>query len=67
MESPQQRVAANSNGFRVSEASFWAGAFAIGCHRLRPLCSINAPYIVACRGYVEAVGDLSRYAYEIAE
>jgi hypothetical protein len=31
-------------------AVFGALLFSTDCHRLRPLCSINAPYPVACKG-----------------
>jgi hypothetical protein len=51
------RVATHSNALRLSEL-FQRLRFAGGCDRLRPLCSINAPYSrpVACRNSVSCGG-----------
>jgi hypothetical protein len=44
MDVLRQPVAAGGNGFGLFFAAFRAGAFAAGCHWLRPLGSIKAPY-----------------------
>ncbi len=44
MRSARQPVATHGNRFRLFRPFFAAMPFATGCHQLRPLGSINAPY-----------------------
>jgi hypothetical protein len=46
-------IATHGNRFRLISAVFGAALFATRCHRLRPLCSINAPSRVVGLGYAE--------------
>src|SRR6266498_1401618 len=55
MERLRGLVATHGNGFGVIFAVLSGVRFAAGCHGLRPLCSINAPYFVVCCGYAEPV------------
>jgi hypothetical protein len=50
-DEPTPSAARLINGFRLSEPACGAVQFANGCHRLRPLGSIKAPYCVVCCGY----------------
>ncbi len=48
-----QLMAVRGNGFGLSKPLVATGGFALRCRRLRPLCSINAPYRCAPGGAVE--------------
>jgi len=51
MEHRRQLVASHGNGFRLFEPFLRPSHFAAGCHALRPLGSIKAPFFVVCVGY----------------
>jgi hypothetical protein len=60
MRTRRQPVATHGNGFRAFEPFLGAPPLATDCHRLRPLCSISAPYDVVYKGNTQQDAGVPR-------